>query len=145
MWRHVHVLWCDTHKRTTDRGTCSLHFECSFQNTKNSRLIYSIFNTITPAWLDRWSVSYHQLLNSNLFAGRRWARDRRVFTALRIITNHTQCCWVYECNDQSEAFRWVIAKMPVFSSLAHWLNTSFWQILSSETTKCKCVYESVRY
>ncbi len=51
----------------------------------------------------------------------------------------------YDCNDQSEAFSWVVIKMLVFSSLARWLNTSFWRILSSETTKCKCVYESVRY
>ncbi len=28
-----------------------------------------------------------------------WGRYRRVFTALRIITNHTQFCWAYECND----------------------------------------------
>ncbi len=38
-----------------------------------------------------------------------------------IIINHTQFCWAYECKDQSEAFRWVIAKLPVFSSLTRWL------------------------
>ncbi len=118
-------------------------FECSFQKTKNSRLIFSIFNTITQAWLDRSVRLSSAAKFKSAFAGWRWARYRRVFTALRIITNHTRCCWAYECNDQSEVFRWVIAKMPVFSSLGRWLNTSFWRILSSETTKCKCVYEYV--
>ncbi len=37
-------------------------------------------------------------------------------SALRIRTNHTRCCWAYECKDQSEAFRWVIVKMSVFST-----------------------------
>ncbi len=41
-----------------------------------------------------------------------------------IITNQTRFCLAYECNDQSEAFRWVIAKMPVFSSIAHWIPLS---------------------
>ncbi len=87
----------------------------------------------------------HKCKCKSAIAGWRWDRDRRVFTELRIITNHTQCCWAYGCNDQSEVFRWVIAKILVFSSLARWLNTTFWWILSSETTKCKCVFESVRY
>ncbi len=40
--------------------------------------------------------------------------------------------------------RWVIVKITVFSSVSRWLNTSFWQILSSETTKCIYVYEQSR-
>ncbi len=113
-------------------------FECSFQKTKwNSWLIFSIFDTTTPAWLNR---SAHNIISCLIQNCVRWARDRHVFTALRIITNHTRFCWAYECNDQSEVFRWVIAKMPVFSSLDRWLNTSFWLILSSEITKCKYVY-----
>ncbi len=99
---------------------------------KYSRFIFSI------GLFDR-SAHHHQLLNSNLFAGWRWDINRRVFTALRIITNHTRFCWAYECKDQSEAFRWVIAE-----TLTRWLNTSFWWILL-EATKCRCVYESVRY
>ncbi len=111
--------------------------------SKNSRIIYSIFDTITPAWLDRSMRLSSAAKFKSAFAGWHWARDRCVFTALRIITNHTRCCWAYECKDQSEVCRWVIDKMSVFSSLARWLNTSFWRILSLETTKCICVYESV--
>ncbi len=35
------------------RFLSQVNFECSFQKTKNSRLIFSIFSTITLAWLDR--------------------------------------------------------------------------------------------
>ncbi len=113
------------------------------KDKKNSRIIFSIFDTITPARLNRSVRLSSAAKFKSVFAGWHWARDRCVFTALRIITNHTRCCWTYECNDQSEAFRWVIAKMSAFSSLDRWLNTSFWRILSLETTKCRCVYESV--
>ncbi len=41
-------------------------FECSFQKTKNCRIIFSIFDSITPVWFKSFSASYHQLLNSNL-------------------------------------------------------------------------------
>ncbi len=84
---------------------------------KKSRFIFSIFNTITPAWLER-SVRHHQLLNSNLcWLGGAEPDIDTFFTALHIITNHTWCCWAYECIDQSETFRWVIA--------------SFWECLNS--------------
>ncbi len=124
------------------RFLSQVDFECSFQKTKkiaNSYLIQS------HRWLERSVRLSSAAKFKSVFAGWRWARDRRVCTALRIITNHTRCCWAYGCNDQSEVFRWVIAKIPLFSSLARWLNTTFWWILSSETTKCKCVIESVRY
>ncbi len=35
------------------RFLSQVNFECSFQKTKYSRFIFSIFNTITPAWLNR--------------------------------------------------------------------------------------------
>ncbi len=65
------------------------------------------------------------------FAGWHRARDTHVFKALRIITNHIQFCLAYECMDQSEAFRWVIAETRCFlAACAGWLNSL---ILSSET------------
>ncbi len=78
------------------------------QLPKNSRIIFSIFDTITPAWLDRSMRLSSAAKFKSVFAVWRW--DRRVFTALRIITNHTRCCWAYECKDQSEVCRWVIDK-----------------------------------
>ncbi len=53
-----------------------------------------------------------------------------VYTALRIITNHTRLCWAYECNNQSES--------DEFSTC--WLNYLM-NFLSSETTKCKSMYD----
>ncbi len=50
-----------------------------------------------------------------------WRRARCVFTPLCIITNHIRFCWAYECNDQSEAFRWVIAETLLFRHRTHWL------------------------
>ncbi len=116
---HAHSKW---------GGTCPLRFlrqvdfECSFHKTKNSWLLFSISNTIKQAWLKRSVRLSSAAKFKSAFAGA-GARYRWVFTALRIITNHTRCCWAYECNDQSEVFRWVIAKFVVFSSLARWLNT----------------------
>ncbi len=101
-------------------GTCLLRFlrqvdfESSFQKTKNCRLIFSIFHTITPAWLNRSVRLSSAAKFKSVFAVWRWTWYRCVYTALRIITNHTRCCWAYECKDQSEAFRWVIAEMSVF-------------------------------
>ncbi len=48
------------------RGTCPLGFlsQVDFQKIADI-IICSIFNTITPAWLDR-SVRHRQVLNSNL-------------------------------------------------------------------------------
>ncbi len=57
--------------------------------------------------------------------------NTHVFKALRIITNHIRFCLAYECMDQSEAFRWVIAETHCFlTACAGWLNSL---ILSSET------------
>ncbi len=123
------------------RFLSQVDFECRFQKTKqNSRYFFSIFNTITPAWLDRsvrhiincWIQICVRLTGAEL--------DTDAIEQRCIITNHTRFCWVYECNDQSEMFRWVIAKMPMYSSLALWLNTSFCWNISSETSKCNCVY-----
>ncbi len=80
-----------------------------------------------------FSASYHQLLNQ---------RSLLAFLQRCIITNHTRFCWAYGCDDQSEVSRWVIAQMLAFSSLTHWLNTSFWCILSLEITN---VYSTLRY
>ncbi len=124
-------------------GTCTLRFlsqvdfKCSFQKTKNSSIIFYIFDTITPAWLNH---SVRHIISCKIQIWVRW--DRHVFTEMRIITNHTRFCWAYECNGQSEVFRWVIAEMLLLSSLSRWPNTSFWRILSLETIKCRCVYES---
>ncbi len=64
-----------------------------------------------------------------------------VYTALHIITNHTRCCWAYECTDQSETFRWVIAVF--FTRLQQ---TEYLLLVNSLViTQCRCVYESVRY
>ncbi len=153
----AYKIWTSTlHKHVEVRSEASCPFKVRghvpqifepsgfwMQLPKNSRIIFSIFDTITPAWLDRSMRLSSAAKFKSAFAGWHWARDRCVFTALRIITNHTRCCWAYECKDQSEVCRWVIDKMSVFSSLARWLNTSFWRILSLETTKCICVYESV--
>ncbi len=46
---------------------------------------------------------------------------------------YTRFCWAYECNDQSEEFRWVQG------ALADWIP---WRILSSETTKCRSAYDA---
>ncbi len=43
---------------------------------------------------------------------------------LLVITNHTQLRWLYECNGQSEAFRWVIAedtRVLLFSARVRWI------------------------
>ncbi len=89
-------------------------------------------NSIFFIWYNQISViksfstSYHQLLYSNLCSLEGAEPDKEFFfTALRIITNCTWCCWAYECNDQSEVFRWFMAKMPAFSSLARWLKYLF--------------------
>ncbi len=139
--RHAHSKW-GIDQSTSDFWAKRI-LNAASKGQKNSRIIFSIFDTITPAWLDRSVRLSSAAKFKSAFTGWRWARDRRVCTALHIITNHTRCCWTYECNDQSEVFRWVIAKMLAFSSLAHWLNTSLWRIISLETTKCRCVYESV--
>ncbi len=70
-----------------------------------------------------------------------WHRARCVFTPLCIITNHIRFCWAYECNDQSEAFRWVIAETLLFRHRTHWL-TEFTQL---ETTKWRCTNISKRF
>ncbi len=102
-------------------------FGCSFQKTKKCRIICSICDTITPAWLNRSVRLSSAAKFKSVFTVWCWTWYRCVYTALRIITNHTRCCWAYECKDQSEAFRWVIAEILVFSSLARWLKTSFWR------------------
>ncbi len=70
------------------------------------------------------------------FAGWCWSRDRRVSSALRIITNHTRSCWVYECYDQSETIRWVrwvqgVRSMTEFPG-------------ASETTMCRRYHFTVQ-
>ncbi len=103
---HAHSKW---------GGTCVLRFlskvdfESSFQKTKNSRIMFVIFDTITlySSWLERSVRLSSAAKFKSAFVGWHWARDRRVYTALSIIANHTWFCWAYECNDQSEAFRWV--------------------------------------
>ncbi len=117
-------------------------FGMQLPKDKNSRLIFSIFDTITPAWLNHSVCLSSAAELKSVFA----ETDTDVFfIALRIITNHTRFCW-------SLWMQWPIRGVQMshrwnsgVSSLARWLNTSFWRILSSETTKCKCVYESVRY
>ncbi len=58
---HAHWKWGVTCPLRFLRG-----FWCSFQKTKNSRFIFSIFNTIATGVIRTFSVSYHQLLNSNM-------------------------------------------------------------------------------
>ncbi len=57
-----------------------------------------------------FSASNHQPLNSNLSSLAGAEPETDVFLQRCIITNHTWFCWPYECKDQSEAFRWVIAE-----------------------------------
>ncbi len=73
------------------------------------------------------------------FAGWHRARDTHVFKALRIITNPIRFCWAYECKDQSEAFRWVIAEAPLFHHHVRWL-TEFSGEFSHQKQQVK-VYE----
>ncbi len=47
--RHAHSKWGST---CPLRFLSQVDFECSFQKKKNSRIIFSIFDTITPAWLN---------------------------------------------------------------------------------------------
>ncbi len=61
-----------------------------------------------------FSASNHQLLNSNLSSLAGAEPGTGVFLQRCIITNHTRCCWAYECNGQSEAFRWVTAETRCF-------------------------------
>ncbi len=61
-----------------------------------------------------FSASNHQLLNSNLSSLAGAEPETDAFLQRCIITNHTRCCWPYECNDQSEAFRWVTAETRCF-------------------------------
>ncbi len=79
--RHAHWKWAPSNFLS------QVDFECNFQKTKNSRIIFSIFDTITPVWFKSFSVSYHQLLNSNL---RSLSQRQTCF--------HTQCCWAYRGN-----------------------------------------------
>ncbi len=86
-----------------------------------------------------FSASNHQLLNSNLsFAGWRWARDRRVFTALHYNQSHTMLLslWMqWPIRGVQMSHRW----NTVFcSGRAHWI---LWRILLSETTKCRSAYD----
>ncbi len=103
-------------------------------------------NNIFYIWYNHTSViksfsaSYHQLLNSNLRSLAGAEPETDAFVQRCIMANHTRCCWAYECNDQSDVFRWVIAKMQVFSSLTCWLNTSFWRILSLNNKVQMCVW-----
>ncbi len=57
-----------------------------------------------------FSALNHQLLNSNRCSLAGAQPETDVFLQRCIITNHTRFCWPYECNDQSEAFRWVTAE-----------------------------------
>ncbi len=79
--RHAHSKWGGL------RFFNQVDFECSFHKTKYCRLIFSMFNTITPAWLNQRSA---RLSSAAKFkpasAGWHWAKDRDVSTALRIIT-----------------------------------------------------------
>ncbi len=135
----VCVQRCHAHSKR--RGACPLRslsqvdFECNFQKTKHSRVICVIFDTITlyRSWLEIQCVKSSAVKLISAFADWRWARDRRVIKALRIITNHRGFCWAYECNDQSDAFRWVQGAR---------LLTEFPGGLSSETAKRRSAYSS---
>ncbi len=59
-------------------------------------------------------ASNHQPLNSNLSSLAGAEPETDAFLQRCIITNHTRFCWSYECNNQSETFRWVIADTPCF-------------------------------
>ncbi len=98
------------------RGTCPLRFlrqvdfECSFQKTKNSQIIFFYIWYNHTGVIRSFSASYLRSL-----AGAEPETD--AFVHRCIITNHTRFCWAYECNDQSEAFRWVIADSVLFTCL----------------------------
>ncbi len=72
-----------------------------------------------------FSASNHQPLNSNLSSLAVAEPETDAFLQGCIITNHTQFCWSYECNDQSEAFRWVTAETRCFVQGARWLTEFF--------------------
>ncbi len=126
--------WCPL------RFLSQVDFKSSFQKTKNSRIIFVIFDTITlyPLWLER-PARHHQLLKSNLRSGWCWARDRRVYTALAHYNqSHTILLSLW--------MQWPIrgiqmSQMSSGRALADWIP---WQIISSETTKCRSEY-NVRY
>ncbi len=67
----------NAHARATSDFWAKWILNAVSKRQKYSRIIFATFDTITPAWLNH-SVPYHAVWC--------WARYRRVFTALRIIT-----------------------------------------------------------
>ncbi len=76
-----------------------------------------------------FSAAHHQLLNSNLHSLAGAEPETDAFLQRCIITNHTRFFWAYECNDQSEALRLVIAETLEFCSLC---TLADWILLSDE-------------
>ncbi len=101
------------------RGTCPLRFlsqvdfECSSKRQKIAESYFYIWYNNTGI-LRSFSASNHQLLNSNLSSLADAKPETGAFLQRCIITNHTRFCWPYECNGQSEAFRWVTAETWCF-------------------------------
>ncbi len=66
----------------------------------------------------------NQLLYSNLSSLAGAEPETDAFLQRCIITNHTRFCWSYECNSQSDAFRWVTAEKQCFVQGPRcWLNS----------------------
>ncbi len=82
-----------------------------------------------------FSASNHQLLNYNLSSLAGAEPETDTFLQRCIITNHTRFCWPYECNDQSEAFRWVTAETLCFVRGARSL-TEFYGEFSHQKQQC---------
>ncbi len=55
-----------------------------------------IFELILNAALKGQKYNTSAAKFKSVFTGWHWARDRRIFTGLHIISNHTRFCWAYE-------------------------------------------------
>ncbi len=96
-------------------GTCPLRFlrqyvdfGCSFQKTKKCRIICSIFDTITPAWLN------HSVRLSS--AAQHCALEPITHDAVELVNVRTN----QRRSDESSL-------ICLFSPLGGWLKTSFWR------------------
>ncbi len=94
------------------RFLSQVDFECSFQRQKVAESYFYIWYNHTGV-IRSFIASNHQPLNSNLSSLAVAEPETDAFLQRCIITNHTWFCWPYECNDQSEAFRWVTAVLDL--------------------------------